>query len=775
VGDRRRPIDAALVAADALVIIDEVHLSRAFLGTMRSVAAYEGRCQRRAGRPLQLVQMSATLPEAGGVELIGDADWQDDVAGPRLRAKKLARLVETEKPKAAQVFAGLAREQLAVSDVTTLAVIVNTVGLARAVFDQLNHDGAFDCVLLIGRVRPFDRQGLHDAIGPFLMGAAGDDRKRILVATQTVEVGVDIDVDALVTQLAPLDSLVQRLGRLDRAGRRGSSDVTVVRVVGIDPVYGPPSEATWAQLVELATAEQDGGGVDLGTEGLRVGLDGLDRRPLVATTAPAPVVLPPIVDIWARTAPVPYPDEPVAPYLHGLERASAVVSVAWRAVDKDNAEELSRSLAEVPLRSDELVEVPLWEVTAFLDAGASKSPLDESLTADVATAPGLLSEGELRCAALRLAGDQAVPCRRLIDIRPGDTVVVASEAAGYDAWGWTGSLAGAPVSDVADLCRPFGTLRLQKAVMTSLGIEADLTERLLDRVAELRLQSNTDALVELVTKIEEDVGEVLTQLQGLGFPPAERAGALAAVRHDLADWVDEQLLGESQSEPPLQLVRWRTKQAQWLEVTDSTDLQSSSGDGRVELKVHSQAVRSRAGAICRRLGFDEALTRAVEAAALAHDLGKADPRFQVSLWHGDRLLMEADGRVLAKSGGRSTHTGDWPAGMRHEAVSATVLGQLLDKLSLDVDRDLVAHLVLSHHGYGRPLMPPRSVRRETPFSVESPAGGGSSLASPGLTSQVDWDGAERFHDLCRSFGWWGLALLEAVVRSADVCASEEGT
>jgi CRISPR-associated endonuclease/helicase Cas3 len=781
VGDRRRPIDAALVAADALVIIDEVHLSRAFLGTMRSVAAYESRCERRAGRPLQLVQMSATLPEAGGAELIGDADWQDDVAGPRLRAKKLARLVETEKPKATQVFADLAREHLAASDITKVAVIVNTVGLARAVFDQLNHDGHFDCVLLIGRVRPVDRQRLHDAIEPFLMGAPGDDRKRVLVATQTVEVGVDLDVDALVTQLAPLDSLVQRLGRLDRAGRRGSSDVTVVRVVGTDPVYGPPSEATWAQLLQLAgcvgdaLAEQDGRGVDLGTEGLHRGLDGLDRSSLVATTAPAPVVLPQIVDIWARTSPVPYPDELVAPYLHGLERASAVVSVAWRAVDKDNAEELSRSLAEVPVRSDELVEVPLWELAAFLDAGTLKSPLDMSLAADVATAPGPMSEGELRCAALRLAGDQVVPCRRLADIRPGDTVVVGSAAAGYDSWGWTGSPSGQPASDVADLCRPFGTLRLQRAVMSSLGIEADLIESVLDRIAALRSRSNADALDELVSMTEDDVGELLTQLEVLGFPPAERAGALAAVRHDLADWVDEQLTGEFQSVPPLWLVRWRTKQAQWLEVSDAADLQSSSGDGRVELTVHSQAVRDRAATICCRLGFDEALTRAVEAAALAHDLGKADPRFQVSLWHGDRLMMEADGRVLAKSGGRSIHTGDWPAGMRHEAVSATVLGQVLDELSLDVDRDLVAHLVLSHHGYGRPLMPPRPVRKETPFSVDSPARGGSSLASPGLTSQVDWEGAERFHDLCRSYGWWGLALLEAVVRSADVCASEEGT
>lgn len=48
------------------------------------------------------------------------------------------------------------------------------------------------------------------------------------------------------------------------------------------------------------------------------------------------------------------------------------------------------------------------------------------------------------------------------------------------------------------------------------------------------------------------------------------------------------------------------------------------------------------------------------------------------------------------------------------------------------------------------------------------------LACPGLTSQVDWDHSRLFGILCRSYGWWGLALLETVVRAADVCVSEEG-
>jgi len=76
-----------------------------------------------------------------------------------------------------------------------------------------------------------------------------DNPPRLLIATQVVEVSLDIDYDILLTECAPIDALVQRAGRVNRARREVLGRVIIFRhEEESETVYGYPRgvlEATW--------------------------------------------------------------------------------------------------------------------------------------------------------------------------------------------------------------------------------------------------------------------------------------------------------------------------------------------------------------------------------------------------------------------------------------------------------------------------------------------------------------------------------------------------
>lgn len=72
-----------------------------------------------------------------------------------------------------------------------------------------------------GRYAFADRQALDLEVGRRFGKDAAEDRAAVvLCATQTVEISVDCDADFMITDLAPMDVLLQRLGRLHRHARR---------------------------------------------------------------------------------------------------------------------------------------------------------------------------------------------------------------------------------------------------------------------------------------------------------------------------------------------------------------------------------------------------------------------------------------------------------------------------------------------------------------------------------------------------------------------------
>jgi CRISPR-associated endonuclease/helicase Cas3 len=874
VSDRRRPIDAALVGTDALLLVDEAHLATALLETVRAVGQRD-----RLGLPLpglDVVRLTATAGEAPSAAenryVIDIAAHAREAAAKepsgveamrRLQAPKELYLVETVAKTCPRVMADTAlrlagAERGARGWASSVLVVCNTVDRARAVYTLLDKaararrgEASVDVDLLIGRSRPFDRR---DLVGRATKRHGVDrepsPRPAVLVATQTVEVGVNLDVDALVTESAAWDALVQRLGRLDRLGRHGerfpnrAARAVVVHDGQADgPVYGAARDATWQRLRELTTPVKDpttatGPGLPVSPLACR----DLTASMPVETIAPrpqVPILHIPFLDAWATTSPAPTDDPPVAPFLHGFGTGAAGVTVAWRddlAVadplddpfdDEIGAQRSSRVanllLTAIPVRAAERVEVPFHAIRQWM-RGQSPVPVSDVESAPEFEARSRQDHEPFQVLAWRSDPTTAESGTRTagewvwIDderLRPGDQIVVPSQRGGLDAFGWdpTGTVKVSDVSEAAAFDVGRAVLRLDDSLGHRLGLD-DQERR--DLAAAIRALDQPDRELDQpdreLDQPDRDEGETVQDVlaAALGRLTAEQVASPIGIPPDrLMVWLrgtpapelvpitdhgdDDRIVGGGFSRP--HVVRWLLAGGTIPKTTPASEAgedrlgrgdddaaSSSLSEAPVTLERHQRRVHERALRIAEGLGLPPDLVTVIGDAARWHDLGKAEQRFQAMLHGGDPHAAAVATEALAKSGLDPRDSGAWraarargglPVGARHEAWSAALVQAYRAQCGgvPGTDDDLLIHLIASHHGHGRPWLPLVSDRAPRPVRAVV---NGWEVSVPSERT-VPLDQPARFARLNHRYGRWGLALLESIVRCADMTVSSEGS
>jgi CRISPR-associated endonuclease/helicase Cas3 len=217
--------------ANKTILLDEVHAYDTYMSTL-----LERLVSWMAALGCSVVLLSATLPRARRQRLLTAFGASESVIPetpyPRLLSVGDGKVTAISIPAARRMSIALSWVEAAalaapLKDALRgggcAAVICNTVGRAQEMYESLRTalEPEGIPVLLFHARFPFgQRDRLEKAILD-RFGKAGDRPYRaVLLATQVIEQSLDLDFDLLVTELAPVDLVLQRAGRLHRHSNR---------------------------------------------------------------------------------------------------------------------------------------------------------------------------------------------------------------------------------------------------------------------------------------------------------------------------------------------------------------------------------------------------------------------------------------------------------------------------------------------------------------------------------------------------------------------------
>jgi CRISPR-associated endonuclease/helicase Cas3 len=365
IGPWGRSLEAGLIGQDCLIVLDEAHLCSPFAATLAAVERH-----REQIAPFAIVRMGATigpvsdllrrtpgLPvESDSRETPGEerrvfrlldrdtvihgrtwpAEMTEGKVSDRLNAPKAIELrpLDADQGAGAQL-AVWAVDKASQVQGAAIGLVLNTVAETRRCAESFRKNGVPPAriVTLTGSMRGWDRDVVLES-AEYARFKSQRDRSSasadtaFLVATSCVEVGADIDCDHLGTEACAADSLIQRLGRVNRLGLRTKG--VSVRIVGNPEEEGPGGQV-FMRLQVLADGHTFDGAPATLPGRLLNGVD--DARRLFGVRVPPPALTPAVLDDLATTSK--YPEAGARPdvgrWLHGsVEEAALYIEFAWR-------------------------------------------------------------------------------------------------------------------------------------------------------------------------------------------------------------------------------------------------------------------------------------------------------------------------------------------------------------------------------------------------------------------------------------------------------------
>lgn len=742
-GFKSKPLHAAFLGQDVLIIHDEAHLEPAFQELISAIRAEQMHCREFGVFHVMELTATSRTNQATQCPIFTDDDLNDLEVSKRYKACKNLRLHAVhDKTKLAGKVAELALNHKESGQ--AILIYMRELDQVKKVCRELEK-AKQQVQMLTGTLRGKERDDLAktDPIfarfmpRPEVVPAQGT---VYLVCTSAGEVGVDISADHMVCDLTPFDSMVQRLGRVNRFGN-GTASVDVVHVdtreaAGVkggdsteskgDAVSQGPATAGEPAMERTDGADESQEGdtqrspfegaieqtkvllanklpsrgddsLDASPEALR----GLPETERLAAFTPPPVICPAtdiLFDVWAMTSVrEKLPGRPpVADWLHGVaEWEPPETFVAWREeVELIKDDFLHRYkpedlLEDYPLKPHELLRDRSDRVRKELEKVAARSP-------------------ELPCWLLDANGEIRV-------LRMGELIQKDKQKK--------------PVIDLKD-CR---VILPHKA--------GGLKKGLLD--GDEPYDENYSGLYDVSDQWFDDDGR---PRRGRVWDDTGPPSGMRLVR-TIDIWADKQEdMEEERAAGMRRYWRW------YVRPRSADDDGSRTARLPQDLQEHLQAVEKTARQLVAKLGLKDPEAEAIILAAGWHDLGKNRAIWQRSIGNHDFPQ-----RVLAKSGGTMTPMDI--SSYRHEFGSLLEMKRLAEFQQLDEGtQDLVLHLVAAHHGRARPYFP-----ADEAFDPNHPDNEAVQLAC---------EVPRRFARLQRKYGRWGLAYLESLVRAADALASQ---